>query len=424
MKKSPSKLNVNQEMCWGESKFSLLGIQFSVNLNDIPHINFDIAMTKVKTELKSWKVRLLSLLGRITVLKTLILPKFIHLFSCLPAPLSILVEINTIFYKYLWNGKPDKVKRDTICKDYCEGGLKMINAINFEKAQKLKWLQYNILQRNKVECNILHKDLKNLENITTFGGEWCANYYKILNPFWKAVFSYWADFCASQQIVSNNDISSSAIWFNKHLNTKYIHFSNWSKKGINFVNDIIDNKGNVWPLQILKEKYDLNINFLHYYTVQSLVKKFIVKNKKGNNFEIKTPYIPFHLKAVLKSQQNKKAIYQSLCKGNDTTAWNDIKWNVDLESDVDRTIWKNIYIACFFTIKDNTYIWLQYRFIKRILGTNYYLKKKTPKSPTAIFVEYVMNKVKRLYIFFSNVTKFLTYGQILNIGLNVKPRFI
>ena len=86
MKKSPSKLNVNQEMCWGKSKFSLLGIRFSVNLHDIPHINFDIAMTKVKTELKSWKFRLLSPLRRITVLKTLILPKFIHSFSSLPVP--------------------------------------------------------------------------------------------------------------------------------------------------------------------------------------------------------------------------------------------------------------------------------------------------------------------------------------------------
>ena len=105
----------------GESKFSLLGIQFSVNLNNIPHMNFNIVMTKVKTELKSWKYILFSPLGRITVLKTLILPKFILLFSSLPAPQSILVEINTIFYKYLWNGKPDKVKRDTICKDYCEG---------------------------------------------------------------------------------------------------------------------------------------------------------------------------------------------------------------------------------------------------------------------------------------------------------------
>ena len=96
-------------------------------------MNFYLTMTKVKTELKSWKFRLLSPLGRITVLKTFILPKFIHLFSLLPVPLPILVEINTIFYKYLWNGKPDKVKRDTICKDNCEGDLKMVSVIN------LKW---------------------------------------------------------------------------------------------------------------------------------------------------------------------------------------------------------------------------------------------------------------------------------------------
>ena len=49
---------------------------------------------------------------------------------------------------------------------------------------------------------MLHKEVKNLENRTIFGEEWCAKYHKISNPFWKAVFSYWADFCASQQIIS------------------------------------------------------------------------------------------------------------------------------------------------------------------------------------------------------------------------------
>ena len=44
------------------------------------------------------------------------------------------------------------------------------------------------------------------------------------------------------------------------------------------------------------------------------------------------------VKAVLKSRQNKKAIYQSLCKSNDSTSWNDIKWNVDLESEAERDL--------------------------------------------------------------------------------------
>ena len=118
------------------------------------------------------------------------------------------------------------VKRGTICKYYCEGDLKIINVINFEKAQQLKWLQCNVLLREQVGCDMLHKEVKNLENITILGGAWCANYYKKSNPFWKDACSCWEDFCASQQIIFNNDISSSAILFNKHLNTKYIHFSN------------------------------------------------------------------------------------------------------------------------------------------------------------------------------------------------------
>jgi hypothetical protein len=30
-------------------------------------------------------------------------------------------------YSFIWDDKPDKVKRDLISQDYCCGGLKMIN---------------------------------------------------------------------------------------------------------------------------------------------------------------------------------------------------------------------------------------------------------------------------------------------------------
>ena len=375
MQNSAKRLSINEEMCWGDSTFNLLGLQFSVNLKEIPYMNFHLAVEKAKSELKSWKYRTLSPFGKITVLKTLILPKFVHLLSSLPVPKSILLEINAMFYTYLWNGKPEKVKREVLCKDYREGGLKMINVINFEKALKLKWLKYNLLHKKQDGFGLVDIDVQNLENITVFGGEWVLKHCKALNPFWKDVFSYWREFCASQQIVSNNEISCSAIWYNKCLNTENIHFPSWSKKGINFVNDIIDTYGNVLSLQTLKDRFKLNINFLHYHTVHTLIKKYISKHKKGENFKILTPYIPHHLKPFIKSQQNKRAIYQSLEKSSKAKINDHTKWEGDLGLEIDNNMWRNIYKACFFTIRDNTCIWLQYRIIKRILGTNYYLKK-------------------------------------------------
>ena len=36
-------------------------------------------------------------------------------------------EINTIFYKFLWNDKGDKIKRKIMINNYSEGGLKIID---------------------------------------------------------------------------------------------------------------------------------------------------------------------------------------------------------------------------------------------------------------------------------------------------------
>jgi hypothetical protein len=70
----------------------------------------------------------------------------------------ILNDIEKIFYKFLWNGKKDKIKRSIIINEYEEGGLKMPNIQSFYKALKMQngltfsaifsrpsLLQYNIL---------------------------------------------------------------------------------------------------------------------------------------------------------------------------------------------------------------------------------------------------------------------------------------
>ena len=116
-------------MLSGENEFTVLRIIFSTNLNNNSKMNFEKVLLKAKAELNSWKYRILSPIGKITVLKTLILPKFIQLFSSIPTPNYILNEINKMFYNYLWNGKPDKVSRKT-SMNYNKGGLKMINIFN------------------------------------------------------------------------------------------------------------------------------------------------------------------------------------------------------------------------------------------------------------------------------------------------------
>jgi hypothetical protein len=36
-------------------------------------------------------------------------------------------QLTSEIYAFIWDDKPDKVKRDLIFQDYCWGGLKMIS---------------------------------------------------------------------------------------------------------------------------------------------------------------------------------------------------------------------------------------------------------------------------------------------------------
>ena len=75
-------------------------------------------LDKANIELTKWQLRQITPIGKITVLKSLILSKFIHAFSILPIPDSFVKTLNSIFYKFLWNNKPDKIKRGTMFQLY------------------------------------------------------------------------------------------------------------------------------------------------------------------------------------------------------------------------------------------------------------------------------------------------------------------
>ena len=141
-------LNVSYNLQWGNHEFTMLGLNCSINLKEISNINYTRTLEKVRNEMGKWKYRYLTSFGRITLIKTMFLSKLTHLFLSVLAPPTVLQEINSLMFSFLWNNKPDKVKRNTICGDYLNGGLKMINIFNFEKALKLQYEKLYTTQRH------------------------------------------------------------------------------------------------------------------------------------------------------------------------------------------------------------------------------------------------------------------------------------
>ena len=130
-------LNVGKCLTWGVTEFDFLGVTFAVDLGKMIDLNYSNIVNKVEQELKKLKRHYITSIGKITVLKPLILPKFNNIFMSIPNPKIILIkELNNMFHKFTWEDKPDKINRKHLTRGYIQGGLKMLHLICFIKGLK------------------------------------------------------------------------------------------------------------------------------------------------------------------------------------------------------------------------------------------------------------------------------------------------
>ena len=100
-------------------------------------------LKNAKKNCEKWSHRKLSLKGRITAIKIICATTIVICVLMIMCLKYILKKVNDTFFKYLWEDKPDKVKRATVIQDYEFGGLKMID---FEytcmcKSMKAMWIK-------------------------------------------------------------------------------------------------------------------------------------------------------------------------------------------------------------------------------------------------------------------------------------------
>ena len=234
-KHSKWKLNINSNFEWGVSEFKLLGIWFSVDLMKIPSINYSLTLDDAKKLILNWKKRNLTPFGKITILKTFILSRFNHLFGSIPSPTKdFLSKLNTLLYNFIWDNKPDKIKRVLLCQDYKIGGLKMTNLECFIQSLKLTWIN-RLLKCGTSPWGILFEETVScVKKISCFGIQWFKHLVsKSQNQFWKDVFLAWI--IISRPVKSNIDFISSVLWYNPDIFDTPLFYPTWFRNGITFV---------------------------------------------------------------------------------------------------------------------------------------------------------------------------------------------
>ena len=126
------------QMEWNPPKFKILGIWFTNDLKECEVLNFSEKFLEIRALYKVWLKRQITPLGRVAVLKSLILSKIIHLRMLLPNPPDNFVnELQKTVFQFVWNRKQDWIAIRSIAK----GGLGIPNIKTYINALKLIWIR-------------------------------------------------------------------------------------------------------------------------------------------------------------------------------------------------------------------------------------------------------------------------------------------
>lgn len=365
------------------NELRVLGIVYKESNKNIVTRNIQEILPKIRQEIVQWKRRSLTLIGKITVVKTLLMSKLVHIFSALPnPPKDIITEINNILFKFVWNDRPDKIKRSRLVQNYDRGGLKMVDLTSFIKSLKITWLKRLYWAKsNTLWANVAREELYPIENLVCFGANKLRKIAKSKNNlFWRDVIDAWADFCVCLHNLSSEkdteQILTEKIWFSDYTKFTMATVKQWDKKGLRFIADLYCKEtGQLHDKSTLCGMFNINMTFLCY---SSLVRSISVHSQINNSVSKPTyPILPYKIALLAQKANTSRIAYLKFIVKLDKTVTNSPS-----QTPMERKWCRDIGCVHEGTMRDvrgstkNTYLQaFHYRVISRIISTNTFLHR-------------------------------------------------
>ena len=349
------------------SKFTALGIHYDVlNMENITSYNINTKSEEMSKIMHGWSCRNITPLGRIKILKSLILSKIIHILQSLPSPnQNVLKELDKKNYDFIWRKKRHEVNKITLCQEWQNGGLNMINLQDFDMSLKITLLR----------------------KLTTDNPEWeeFAHYYKVdhllwtgtkiheqvknatQNLFWKSVKIAYAKWYKILDQNNHIEVAYQPLWGNANMN---IPFNKKIFNGnITFVNDLYDNEGNPRSRESLEISIGSNIMFTTYHALWRAMPNNWKNIMRGESKQLNLALPPVLL-WLLKDQKGTKNIRRVWSiKHNNNIPIGQEKWSLELDNEpiID---WNKVYMIPKTCRLNARVTYFQYQINHRSLVTN------------------------------------------------------
>ena len=268
---------------WSDGPIKILGIWVSPDQELMTNVNYKELIVKARSILNMWSRRSLTLLGKILVINTLIIPLFVYRLQVLPSPDSgTLKEFKAMILQFLWEGKKSKIAYEKLIMSYKRGRLQLVDLELKDTAMKTKWVPYLLSQEsvtNEIfrkiwdvspqvfwEANISVRDIKTLVKPSMYRDIWVA---------WSKVNFH--------NPGSVKQISTQVLWNNSFIKEekRLLFFKEWYKKGIIYFGDLIKDKRFKTCME-LHQEYKVKLSVIDYARIRNALPKEWIKITKLN----------------------------------------------------------------------------------------------------------------------------------------------
>ena len=155
-------------------------------------------------------------MGRVAILKSLVLSKLIHLWILLPNPPDVFIQkLQKMCFCFVWNGKQDRIGRKTSIKTERQGGLNIPDIRNYINALKLSWISKYQATNHKWK-DIAEEIFPHIKKLPLCGPSINSN-YSITNKFWSNTQNAYEIFFNILKPNNANELICEPVFCNKKI---------------------------------------------------------------------------------------------------------------------------------------------------------------------------------------------------------------
>ena len=269
---------------WVSCPTRFLGVHLSYDKKGNDYQNFDLKIGKLQTNLDMWRMRDLTLFGRVLIVKSLGISQLIYSAFNVDVPNYVISTVKKRLFGFLWKNNRDKIKRVGLYQNYDKGGLRMPDLECMIKALRMAWIPRLLKEGHqnwKTVPDHFFKRYGGLEFILVCN--YNVKFFENLPNFYKDILLYFSEL----KTLYNHDNMCEIILFNNKdilIGGKPFFNKEWFSRQIISITDLLDAEGRFLSFSDFQSKYRLRrTNLLQFYQVINAIPKHLLAksiNKK------------------------------------------------------------------------------------------------------------------------------------------------